>query len=304
MWSKRSSKHSDRLPRATNPQSTWIYIQVDFSYYAYYTRSNVTQSPTYDLVEFRQRYCSNGLSGQRCHFLQPQDCPLGRFFSFEQPPRTLKGNTMHKDLMTINTHRLRLAVDACIDHGYALSYGVLWPETAGILAGMASAMDMQSCRDMTVHQRFMHVNFADECWPEEFDWLVNKTEGIVRSRARARARHGLMQWHVNDIAVQQYDPSDQDGGIDWHRDFARDKHLVAVYTVQGQALMCVEDRQGVKREFLLQPRTLMLLLGPDPLTSNDPRLRHWVGKALDTDPRISIALRMNLMEPDDSLDYA
>ncbi len=206
--------------------------------------------------------------------------------------------------MTLNTYRLRSAVDACIDHGYALTHGVLWPETASILAGVASTFDMQPCSDMTVHQRFVHVNLLEGNWPEEFAWLVRSTEEIVRSRARARARHGLMRWRVNDIAVQQYDPSDKDGGIDWHRDFACDKHLVAVYTVQGQALAWIKDAKGVKREFILQSRTLMLLLGPDPMTGNDPRLSHCVGKALDADPRISIALRMNLCTCDDSLDYA
>ena len=210
---------------------------------------------------------------------------------------------MHKTLMTINSYRLRFGIDACIDHGYSIAPGVLWPETAGILASVASQLDLRPCRDMAVRQRFSHINlFAGE-WSEEFAWLVRHTEEMVRSRARSRARHGLMRWRVNDIAVQQYDPADTNGGIDWHRDFASDKHLVAVYTVQGRALVRIEDQRGVKCEYLLQPRTLMLLLGPDPLTGNDPRLRHCVGKALDTEPRISIALRMNLSETDGSLDY-
>ena len=37
-----------------------------------------------------------------------------------------------------------------------------------------------------------------------------------------------MRWRVNDVAIQRY--SNPEDGIGWHRDFARDHHLVAIYS--------------------------------------------------------------------------
>lgn len=74
----------------------------------------------------------------------------------------------------------------------------------------------------------------------------------------------MMYWQANRIAVQQYDSPDPDDTIDWYRDFVSDIHLVAVYAAQSsRALVRIEYQRGMKREHLIQPRALMVLLGPD-----------------------------------------
>ena len=210
---------------------------------------------------------------------------------------------MHRELMTLNTYRLRMTTDACIDHGYAVGYRILWPETAGVLARLANALAYAPSRDLVVPQRFTHAGFYAGEWPDEIGWLVDRTEELVLARARRRARIGLMQWRVNDIAIQKYDPNDADGGIGWHRDFASDKHLVVVYTVQGKAVVWIDDKKGGKREYLIKFGDAMLLVAPDPISGDDPRLRHCVGKALDDESRISIALRMNITDSDGGQGY-
>lgn len=214
---------------------------------------------------------------------------------------------MYKDLMTINSYRLRLAVDACIDHHYVIAQRVLRPETAGVLRDVCSRLEYRPNLQMAVFQQFEYVKFTKGEWPEELQWLVAHVEDMVRGRARARARCGLMRWNVNEIVVQRYASYPHEGppyAIEWHRDFARDKLLVAIFTVSGLAQFEIETAESGIKHYLICPGDLTLLAGPDVLTTHDPRLRHRVSTNLTYEPRISIALRMNLAERDGSLDYA
>ncbi|MBP9827100.1 hypothetical protein KBC99_01310 [Candidatus Saccharibacteria bacterium] len=198
---------------------------------------------------------------------------------------------MYRSLMALNTHRLRLAVDSCIDNYFAVFHGVLAPETAGVFSRFSEGLDFGPSNSLVVPQSFEHFGYYEGDWPEEIGWLVEQTEAIVTARARARARHGLMRWRVNDVAIQRY--SNPEDGIGWHRDFARDHHLVAIYSVIGECDLGIRNRDGVHLEYRVLPRALTLLSGPDPISGHDPRLQHRVGPPLTDEPRISIALRMN-----------
>lgn len=197
----------------------------------------------------------------------------------------------HASLYTMNQHRMRLAVDACIDRDFAVSQRVLFPETAAVLAKWCNGLSYRPNGDMRVYQHFEQASFQSGRWPPELAWLVASTEAVVLARARARVRHGLMRWRVNDISIQRY--CTDKAGIEWHRDFASDKHLVAVFTVCGTARIEVEDWTNLRHGYQLLPGALTLLSGPDTVSQNDPRLRHRIGPPLTSEPRISIALRMN-----------
>ncbi len=196
----------------------------------------------------------------------------------------------HASLYTMNQHRMRLEVDACIDRDFAVSQRVLFPETAAVLAKWCNDLSYRPSGDMRVYQHFEQAGFQSGRWPPELAWLVEGTESVVLARARARVRHGLMRWRVNDISIQRY--NDSGAGIEWHRDFASDKHLVVIFSICGAARIEVEDWAGRRHGYQLLPGALTLLSGPDTVSQNDPRLRHRIGPPLTSEPRVSIALRM------------
>lgn len=199
---------------------------------------------------------------------------------------------MHSVLMTLNSYRLGLAVDRCIDLGYAIEQSALFPETAGVLTDCAHRQAMSPSSELGVYQSFDRIMYEQGDWPDEIDWLVRSTERVVTAKALARARIGLSQWRVNDVSIQSY--GDPAAGIGWHRDFARDKHLVVVFTVSGAAVVKVIDDNGHARELCAQSRSVLCLLGPDPISGSDPRLAHTVGPPLTNETRTSIALRMTV----------
>ena len=200
---------------------------------------------------------------------------------------------MYPVLMTINGYRLRQAIDDAIDHGYGVQHGVLYPETAGVLTTRAQQLTFSPCREVGVYQHFDQVGFNRQAFPDELNWLASGVESIVRERARSRARHGLATWSVNDISVQKY--ADHAAGIGYHRDYASDKHIVVVFTLCGAARIGVIDNASQEQKLLMSARSVLCLAAPDPISGNDPRLVHAVGPPIGDGPRISIALRMNVV---------
>ena len=137
----------------------------------------------------------------------------------------------YESLYTMNHFRFRLGLDYALGHEYALVDRVLFPETTSRLGEFCNGLEYGPCRQTPIWQEFEQCGFVDRDWSEEIDWLVRETEEVVLSLARAKVRHGLMRWRVNDISIQRYARCDT--GIAWHRDYASDKHLVVVYTVRG-----------------------------------------------------------------------
>lgn len=114
----------------------------------------------------------------------------------------------------------------------------------------------------------------------------------------------LRQWRPNDIAAQRYLPGH--AGIGPHRDFNRDKLLIAVFSLSGSChfrLHHTPSADSVYAVWTLRPGDLVLLRGPgfrdydengDQIEEDRPI--HSVSGPLDDTPRLSLAYRMNIDE--------
>ncbi len=156
------------------------------------------------------------------------------------------------------------------------------------LAATASVLETQllSEREARVIQEFETVNYRypDET-PEAVNQLGAQIEDIIRP--------ALPEWHPNDVAIQRYHPGH--AGIGWHRDYSRDKLLVAVATIEGRAQFDIEvydapDRSHLE-SFYTNPGDIVLLRAPG-LNETDDRPYHRIFPPEDG-VRTSIAFRYN-----------
>lgn len=144
-------------------------------------------------------------------------------------------------------------------------------------------------RDKKVRQQFQTINYR---YPGE------TTPHIARlgSTLEEFLRDELPQWRPNDVAMQRYLP-EQTVGIDPHRDYARDKLLVAVTTLAGEADFHIEldDEAGGKSwsKRRLQPGDLVLMRAPGLTEADDDRPYHQIDPPR-SEERTSLAFRHNV----------
>lgn len=203
---------------------------------------------------------------------------------------------MYNNLMTMQELHMRLTILVARQSGYGVRRYAIYPETARCLASWAKRQTFAPNGDLSVYQDFEVYQLRGD-WPEEIAWLIERTEAVVHKFAAANCDTPLTAWRVNDVAVQRY--ISERAGIDWHRDFASDRSLVVVFTVEGEAYLDVREASGQEVRRVVQPGSALVLRGIDPGSTEDPRLHHRVGPPLpvppdgDRVPCISIALRMN-----------
>jgi len=89
---------------------------------------------------------------------------------------------------------------------------------------------------------------------------------------QARTHRGLLNsladWHPNEVAVQRYRDLSDDIGA--HKDYKRDRYLIAIVTAEGYGRFEVlsDDGEQVKQSFETGPGSLTLLWAPE-LTVGD-----------------------------------
>lgn len=142
-------------------------------------------------------------------------------------------------------------------------------------------------REHNVRQQFETINyrFPDEATPTTY---------IFGQELLAFMSQAVPRWKPNDTAIQYYHPS-QTVGIDPHRDYARDRLLVAVATLTGKADFHIElDEDNGKKwsKRKLEPGDLVLLRAPGLTGAEEDRPYHRIDPPT-RDPRVSLALRHN-----------
>jgi hypothetical protein len=100
-------------------------------------------------------------------------------------------------------------------------------------------------------------------------------------------------WRINDVAAQLYQTHHV--GITKHRDFLRDRILVAVFSLCGIASFCTWDEQGLLNDPCLITTGSLVLLRAPALDENaiDNRLYHAIGSPIGKS-RLSLAYRHNV----------
>lgn len=156
------------------------------------------------------------------------------------------------------------------------------------LAATASDLETQllSEREARVIQEFETVNYR---YPDETPEAVNR----LGAQIEAVISPVLPEWRPNDVAIQRYHPGH--AGIGWHRDYLRDKLLVAVATIEGWARFDIEvydtPNQSHLESFYTNPGDIVLLRAPG-LNEADDRPYHRIFPPEDG-VRTSIAFRYN-----------
>jgi hypothetical protein len=116
-------------------------------------------------------------------------------------------------------------------------------------------------------------------------------EGVVAAvRAHAGEIGGLEAWWPDEVTVQRYAPGS--AGISTHLDGRRHPYLVAIFTLEGSAVLrqC-SDRQGTTlRSWHADAGSLVLLCGPGLLGVDDGRPLHAVDGPRDV-RRTSLTFR-------------
>lgn len=142
-------------------------------------------------------------------------------------------------------------------------------------------------QENNVHQQFETINyrFPDEATP---------TTCVFGQGLLAFISYEVPNWEPNDTAIQYYYPF-QTVGIDPHRDYARDRLLVAVATLTGEADFHIEldesnGKKWSKRQ--LQPGDLVLLRAPGLTGAEEDRPYHRIDPPKNN-LRVSLALRHN-----------
>ncbi len=83
----------------------------------------------------------------------------------------------------------------------------------------------------------------------------------------------LPVWQPNHVLAQRYLPNQY--GIDWHRDYTRDRYLIAVNTIEGGARFEVElDSREQAVSWDLEAGDLVLMRGVGLTGRADDRPRH------------------------------
>jgi hypothetical protein len=90
-------------------------------------------------------------------------------------------------------------------------------------------------------------------------WQARTHRGMVES---------LSNWHPNEVAIQRYRDGSDDIGA--HKDYKRDRYLIAIVTAEGYGRFEVltDDGEGVKYAFETGPGSLTLLWASE-LTKGD-----------------------------------
>jgi hypothetical protein len=147
--------------------------------------------------------------------------------------------------------------------------------------------------EQKVYERFERLVGAT--YPSERLGLAMELGDVTGQMVRTHAGRWkvLAGWQPNDLAVQRY--VGPESKIGRHRDYARDRLLVAVYTVTGCAqLELFADRYegGAFATCETGPGSLLLLRGPGLVVGIDGRITHAVGPPLGSH-RISVAYRQS-----------
>ena len=123
----------------------------------------------------------------------------------------------------------------------------------------------------------LKFNFAKLYYPFE-GYEALSTLGLYLG-FQARTHRGLLDnlsnWHPNEVAVQRYRDSSDDIGA--HKDYKRDRYLIAIATADGYGRfeLLSDDGEKVKQSFETGPGSLTLLWAPELTTGDgDRRLLH------------------------------
>lgn len=121
---------------------------------------------------------------------------------------------------------------------------------------------------------------------------VRKLADALQRAAAASDVPGLRTWRPNEVSIQRYRPGPT--AIESHRDNARYRRLIAIFTTAGEAAFRVLDgRHGeVLTEWAAKPGDLVLLRAPGLGHTRDGRPFHALD-APEQGERWSVSFRMD-----------
>ena len=155
------------------------------------------------------------------------------------------------------------------ERGVAFAPEALTPEFLETLCADIETLEMAEER---MDEDFLKLKFefAKLFYPfDDHDALSNLG---LHLGWQARTHRGMLEnlsnWHPNEVAIQRYRDGSDDIGA--HKDYKRDRYLIAIVTAEGYGRFEVltDGGQEVKHAFETGPGSLTLLWAPE-LTKND-----------------------------------